>query len=124
MITSRANASLTCGRTTCKKERLYKANDDYKKRAMADPIREVYLNFDNKCRSYRKKLSDSPELLEKYNAAFDGFREKIRAVKKGLTSRSSADDIDRYNQMCFDACQDLQDLAKALKKQGENTSEL
>ena len=72
---------LICGRTTCKKERLYKANDDYKKRAMADPIREVYLNFDNKCRSYRKKLSDSPELLEKYNAAFDGFREKIRALK-------------------------------------------
>ena len=66
---------------------------------------------------YRKKLSDSPELLEKYNAAFDGFREKIRAVKKGLTSRSSADDIDRYNQMCFDACQDLQDLARELKKQ-------
>lgn len=60
MITNRANASLTCGRTTCKKERLYKANDDYKKRAMADPIKEVYLNFDNKCRSYRKKLSDSP----------------------------------------------------------------
>ena len=121
MITNRANASLTCGRTTCKKERLYKANDDYKKRAMADPIKEVYLNFDNKCRSYRKKLSDSPELLEKYNAAFDGFREKIRAVKKGLTSRSSADDIDLYNQMCFDACQDLQDLAKELKKQNENT---
>ena len=112
---------LICGRTTCKKERLYKANDDYKKRAMADPIREVYLNFDNKCRSYRKKLSDSPELLEKYNAAFDGFREKIRAVKKGLTSRSSADDVDRYNQMCFDACQDLQDLAKEFKKQNENT---
>ena len=38
MITKRSNASLTCGRTTCKKERLYKANDDYKKRAMADPI--------------------------------------------------------------------------------------
>ena len=70
---------------------------------------------------YRKKLSDSPEMLEKYNAAFDGFREKIRAVKKGLTYRSSADDIDRYDQMCFDACQDLQDLARELKKQSENT---
>ena len=66
---------------------------------------------------YFRELSDSPELLEKYNAAFDGFHEKIRAVKKGLTSRSSADDIDRYNQMCFDACQDLQELAKELKKQ-------
>ena len=76
---------------------------------------KTYLNFDNKCRSYRKKLSDSPKLLEKYNAAFDGFRKKIRAVKKGLTSRSSADDIDRYNQMCFDACQDLQDLTRKLK---------
>ena len=65
MITNRANASLTCGRSTCKKERLYKANDDYKKRAMKDPIKEAYLNFDNKCRSYRKKLSDYPELLEK-----------------------------------------------------------
>lgn len=54
MITKRSNASLTCGRTTCKKERLYKANDDYKKRAMKDPIKEAYLNFDNKCRSYRK----------------------------------------------------------------------
>ena len=80
MITNRANASLTCGRTTCKKERLYKANDDYKKRAMKDPIKEAYLNFDNKCRSYRKKLSDYPELLEKYNKAFDKRREKIRAV--------------------------------------------
>ena len=78
---------------------------------------KTYLNFDNN----RKKHSDSPKLLEKYNTAFDGFREKIRAVKKGLTSRSSADDIDRYNQMCFDACQDLQDLAKELKKQSENT---
>mgnify|MGYP000957462330 CR=1 FL=1 len=62
---------------------------------MADPIKEAYLNFDNKCRSYRKKLSDSPELLEKYNKAFDGHREKIRAVKRGLTVKSSSDDIDR-----------------------------
>ena len=38
MITNRSNASLTCGRSTCKKERLYKANYDYKKRVMADPI--------------------------------------------------------------------------------------
>ena len=80
MITNRANAFLTCGRSTCKKERLYKANDDYKKRAMKDPIKEAYLNFDHKCRSYRKKLSDYPELLEKYNKAFDKRREKIRAV--------------------------------------------
>ncbi len=28
MITKRSNASLTCSRTTCKKERLYKTNDD------------------------------------------------------------------------------------------------
>ena len=76
MITNRANASLTCGRSTCRKERLYKANDDYKKRAMKDPIKEAYLNFDSKCRSYRKKLSDSPELLEKYNKAFDEHRKK------------------------------------------------
>ena len=115
MITKRSNASLTCGRTTCKKERLYKANDDYKKRAMADPIKEAYLNFDNKCRSYRKKLSGYPDLLEKYNKAFDERREKIRAFKGGLTVNSSTKDIDRYNQMCFDACQDLQDLSKRLK---------
>ena len=115
MITSRANASLTCGRTTCKKERLYKANDDYKKRAMSDPIKEAYLNFDNKCRSYRKKLSAYPELLEKYNLAFNERREKIRAVKRGLTSKSSVKDIDRYTQMCFDACEDLRDYAKMLK---------
>ncbi|MBQ7008452.1 MAG: hypothetical protein IJN05_04455 [Ruminococcus sp.] len=115
MITSRANASLTCGRTTCKKERLYKSNDDYKKRAMSDPIKEAYLNFDNKCRSYRKKLSAYPELLEKYNIAFNEQREKIRAVKRGLTSKSSVKDIDRYTQMCFDACEDLRELAKMLK---------
>ena len=115
MITKRSNASLTCGRTTCKKERLYKANDDYKKRAMADPIKEAYLNFDNKCRSYRKKLSGYPDLLEKYNKAFDERREKIRAFKGGLTVNSSTKDIDRYNQMCFDACQDLQDFSKRLK---------
>ena len=120
MITNRSNASLTCGRSTCKKERLYKANDDYKKRAMKDPIKEAYLNFDNKCRSYRKKLSDSPELLEKYNKAFDGHREKIRAVKRGVTVKSSSDDIDRYNRMCFDACQDLQDFSKQLKLQHES----
>ena len=101
MITKRSNASLTCGRTTCKKERLYKANDDYKKRAMADPIKEAYLNFDNKCRSYRKKLSGSPELLEKYNKAFNEQREKIRAFKGGLTVNSIVDDIDSYNQMRF-----------------------
>ena len=113
---------MTCGRTTCKKERLYKANDAYKKLAMKDPIKEAYLNFDNKCRSYRKKLSDSPELLEKYNKAFDGHREKIRAVKRGLTVKSGSDDIDHYHQMCFDACQDLQDLSKRLKaKVGQNT---
>ena len=122
MITNRANASLTCGRSTCKKERLYKANDDYKKRAMKDPIKEAYLNFDNKCRSYRKKLSDYPELLEKYNKAFDEHREKIRAVKHRLTVKSCSDDIDRYNRMCFDACQDLQYLSKRLKaKVGQNT---
>lgn len=115
MITNRSNASLTCGRTTCKKERLYKANDDYKKRAMADPIKETYFNFDNKCRSYRKKLAGYPELLEKYNKAFDKQREKIRAFKSGLTSKSSPEDIDRYNQMYFDACQDLQDYSKRLK---------
>ncbi len=123
MITKRSNASLTCGRTTCKKERLYKANDDYKKRAMADPIKETYFNFDNKCRSYRKKLLGYPDLLEKYNKAFDERREKIRAFKSGLTVNSSTDDIDRYNQMCFDACQDLQDLAKRLKaKMSENST--
>ncbi|MCI7350216.1 MAG: hypothetical protein MSH60_05615 [Ruminococcus sp.] len=123
MITKRSNASLTCGRTTCKKERLYKVNDDYKKRAMADPIKEAYLNFDNKCRSYRKKLSGYPDLLEKYNKAFDERREKIRAFKSGLTAGSSTKDIDRYNQMCFDACQDLQDLSKRLKaKMNENST--
>ena len=76
MITNRTNASLTCGRSTCKKERLYKANDDDKKRAMKDLIKEAYLNFGNKCRSYRKKLSDSPKLLEKYNEAFDEYKGK------------------------------------------------
>ena len=122
VITNRANASLTCGRSTCKKERLYKANDDYKKRAMKDPIKEACFNFDNKCRSYRKKLSGYPELLEKYNMAFDEHREKIRAVKHRLTVKSCSDDIDRYNRMCFDACQDLQDLSKRLKaKVGQNT---
>ena len=122
MITKRSNASLTCGRTTCKKERLYKANDDYKKRAMADPIKEAYLNFDNKCRSYRKKLSGYPDILEKYNKAFDERREKIRAFKSGLTVNSSTKDIDRYNQMCFDACQDLQDLSKRLKAKIEQST--
>ena len=58
------------------------------------------------------QLSD---LLEKYNKAFDERREKIRAFKSGLTVNSSTDDIDHYNQMCYDACQDLQDLAKRLK---------
>ena len=123
MITKRSNASLTCGRTTCKKERLYKANDDYKKRAMADPIKETYFNFDNKCRSYRKKLSGYPELLEKYNKAFDERREKIRAFKSGLTVNSSTKDIDRYNQMCFDACQDLQDFSKRLKAKIEQNTQ-
>ena len=115
MITKRSNALLTCGRTTCKKERLYRANDDYKKRAIADPIKNGYFIFDNKCRSYRKKLADYPELLEKYNMAFDKQRVEIRAFKSGLTPKSSPEDIERYEQMCSDACVDLQDLAKRLK---------
>jgi len=57
-----------------------------------------------------------PNCLKKYNKAFDEHREKIRAVKRGLTVKSRSDDIDRYNRMCFDACHDLQDLAKQLKK--------
>lgn len=77
MITDRSNASFTCGRSICKKERLYKANDDYKKRAIADPIKNGYFIFDNKCRSYRKKLASYPELLEKYNRAFDKRRVEI-----------------------------------------------
>ena len=85
-------------------------------------IKETYFNFDNKCRSYRKKLSGYPELLEKYNKAFDERREKIRAFKSGLTAGSSTKDIDRYNQMCFDACQDLQDLSKRLKAKQTETS--
>ena len=70
---------------------------------------------------YRKKLSGYPDLLEKYNKAFDERREKIRAFKSGLTVNSSTKDIDRYNQMCFDACQDLQELARELKRKRENT---
>ena len=116
MITKRSNALLTCGRTTCKKERLYRANDDYKKRAIADPIKNGYFIFDNKCRSYRKKLADYPELLEKYNMAFDKQRVEIRAFKSGLTSKSSPEDIERYDRMCSDACVDLQDYAKRLKE--------
>ena len=68
---------------------------------MADPIKEAYFNFDNKCRSYRKKLSGYPELLEKYNKAFDEQREEIRAFKGSLTVNSIVDDIDSYNQMRF-----------------------
>ena len=32
-----------------------------------------------------------------------------------IAVNSSTKDIDRYNQMCFDACQDLQDFSKRLK---------
>ncbi|MBP0965663.1 MAG: hypothetical protein J5999_10315 [Oscillospiraceae bacterium] len=62
-------------------------------------------------------------LQERCSKAFDEQREKIRAFKSGLTAGSSNKDIDRYNQMCFDACQDLQDPAKRLKaKQTEISS--
>ena len=74
---------------------------------MADPIKETYFNFDNKCRSCRKKLSGYPDLLDKHNKAFDERREKIRAFNGGLTVNSSTDDIDHYHQMCYDVCQDL-----------------
>ena len=84
---------------------------------MKDPIKEAYLNFDNKCRSYHKKLSYFPELLEKYNKAFDERRERILVFKRGLTVKSSSDDIDR---LCFDACQYLQDFSKQLKLQHES----
>ena len=117
MITGRVNASLTCGRITSMKEQLYKANDDYKRRVMSDLIKEAYLNFVNKCRRYRKKLSAYPELLEKYSLAFNERREKIRAVKRGLTSKSNVKDIDCYTQMCFDACEDLREVERVLKKQ-------
>lgn len=46
----------------------------------------------------------------------------MRAVKRGLTVKNNSDDIDRYNRMRFDTCQDLQDPAKQLKtKIGQNT---
>ena len=59
-----------------------------------------------------KKLSPYPESLEKYNLAFNERREKIRAVKSGLTSKSSVKDIERYTQICFDACENLRELKK------------
>ncbi len=60
-------------------------------------------------------MPEYPVPFEKYNKAFDERREKIRAFKGGLTACSSTKAIDRYTQMCFDACQDLQDYSRQLK---------
>lgn len=62
--------------------------------------------YDGSCNAVLEELSQYPKLFKKYNKAFDEQREKIRAVKHVLTTKSSTDDIDRYHQMCFDACQD------------------
>ena len=87
------------------------------------PISYIVPHLPRKNNTYPAcRANKSKEALKKYNRFFDEHREKIRAVKRGLTVKSNSDDIDRYNRMRFDTCQDLQDLAKQLKtKIGQNT---
>ena len=80
---------------------------------MADPVKKL-LWFRKQMQDYRKKSSRYSNLLKKYNKNFDERLEKIRAFKNGLTV-SNTDDIEHYYQMCYDACQDLQDFFKRLK---------
>ena len=114
MITDRSNASFMCGKTTCKKG-VCTRQMTITKTCCCRPHKNGYFIFDNKCWSYRKKLAGYSELLEKYNKTFDKQREKIRAFKSEFASKSSPKDIEQYDQMCSDACVDLQDLAKRLK---------
>ena len=47
-----------------------------------------------------------------------GYTDMRKGIE-GLTVNSSTKDIDLYHQMCFDVCQDLQDLSKRMKEKAE-----
>lgn len=116
MITDRSNASLVCTRTSCKRDYHTKANSESRRRAMKDPVKAAYIGFNEKCKSYRKKLLPFPELLVQYDERHNGYREQLKKAKSGLTKSSKPTEIERFELLCFDAAVEMQELAKELKK--------
>ncbi len=115
MITDRANASLVCSRTVCKRDYHTKINSESRRRAMCEPIQSAYIGFNEKCKSYRKKLLPFPELLAKYDERHNKYREQLKKAKNGLTKSSGSAEIEHFDALCSDAALKMQDLAKALK---------
>ena len=115
MITDRANASLVCSRTNCKRDYHTKINSESRRRAMAEPVQSAYIGFNEKCKSYRKKLLPFPELLEKFDERHNKYRVKLKRAKIGLTKKSDPDVIEHFDRLCNDAAEDVRELAIILK---------
>lgn len=115
MITDRANASFVCHRTVCKRDYHTKTNSESRRRAMGEPVQSAYIGFNEKCKSYRKKLLPFPELLAKYDERHNKYREKLKKAKNGLTKSSKASAIEHFDVLCSDAALEMRDYAKVLK---------
>ena len=124
MITNRANASLVCTRRICKRDYHTKTNSESRRRAMKEPIQSAYIVFNDKCKTYRKKLLPFPDLLEKFDEKHNLYRERLKKAKLGLTKSSRSADIEHFEMLCSDAALDMQELAKMMKKQSENGNEM
>ena len=115
MITDRSNASLVCSRTNCKRDYHTKINSESRRRAMAEPVQSAYIGFNEKCKSYRKKLLPFPELLEKFDERHNKYRAKLKKAKSGLTKNSDPDDVEYFDALCKDAAEEMRDYATVLK---------
>ena len=115
MITDRANASLVCSRTNCKRDYHTKINSESRRRAMAEPVQSAYISFNEKCKSYRKKLLPFPELLEKFDERHNKYRARLKKAKSGLTKNSDPDDVEYFDALCKDAAEEMRDYAIVLK---------
>ncbi len=115
MITDRANASLVCTRTSCKRDYHTKANSESRRRAMNEPVQSAYIGFNEKCKSYRKKLLPFPELLVQYDERHNKYREQLKNAKSGLTKSSRSAEIEHFEMLCCDAAVEMQELARELK---------
>ena len=83
---------------------------------MKEPVKSAYIGFNEKCKSYRKKLLPFPELLVQYDERHNGYREQLKKAKSGLTKSSKPTEIERFELLCSDAAVEMQELAKELKK--------
>lgn len=114
-VADRTNYAPVCHRTKCRQAYHTKINTGSREKARENPANDEYIKWDGKCANYRKKLLGMPEQLKKYDMARDKFREKLKKSKKGLTKNSRSEDLENFEQMCFDAAVELQEYSKRLK---------